>query len=82
VREVEERRLLRGSIECGKERQGEGAPREVQGARGARAELGWAVSGWAELGRTAGQNPVARTTTDRNPIHETKSETGLSNTLD
>jgi hypothetical protein len=51
---------------------------EGQGARGAgqgRAELGQ-----ARLGRTAGQNPVARTTTDRNPIRETKSKTRLSNT--
>jgi hypothetical protein len=34
------------------------------------------------LGRTAGQNPVARTTIDRNPIRETKYETRLSNTRD
>jgi hypothetical protein len=38
--------------------------------------------GQAGLGRTAGQNPVARTTTDRNPIRETKYETRLSNTSD
>jgi hypothetical protein len=36
----------------------------------------------AGLGRTAGQNPVARTMTDRNPIRETKYETRLSNTRD
>jgi hypothetical protein len=45
---------------------------EGTGARGARAETG--------LGRTAGKNPVARTTTDRNSIREAKSETKLSNT--
>jgi hypothetical protein len=68
--------------------------REGQDARGARAKAGpsWARPGqagpdrvglgWAGLGRTVGQNPVARTTTDRNPIRETKSETRLSNTLD
>jgi hypothetical protein len=42
----------------------------------------WARPGWAGLGRTTGQNLVARTTTDRNSIHEAKSETRLSNTRD
>jgi hypothetical protein len=60
---------------------------EGTGARGARAELGragpgWAGSGRAGLGRTAVQNPVARTTTDRNSIREAKSETKLSNAHD
>jgi hypothetical protein len=52
---------------------------EGQDARGARAKVGpsWAGLGRAGLGRTAGQNPVARTTTDQNPIPETKSETRL-----
>jgi hypothetical protein len=52
------------------------------GARGARAELGWAGLGRAGLGRTAGQNPVARTTIDLNSIREAKSETKLSNARD
>jgi hypothetical protein len=52
---------------------------EGQGARGAWAKVG---PSWAGLGHTTGQNPVARTTTDRNPIRETKSETRLSNTHD
>jgi hypothetical protein len=44
-----------------RKRPGEGrAHGEGMGARGARAEMGW-----ARLGRTAGQNPMARTTTDR-----------------
>jgi hypothetical protein len=33
--------------------------------------------GRAGLGRTAGQNHAARTTTDRNPIREKKTETRL-----
>jgi hypothetical protein len=45
------------------------------GARGPRPNR-------AGLGRTAGQNLMARTTTDRNPIRETKFETRLSNTRD
>ena len=52
------------------------------GRQGVRAELGRVGLGWAGLGRTAGQNPVARTTTDRNSIREAKSETRLSNTRD
>jgi hypothetical protein len=42
---------------------------EGQGAKGARAKAGpsWAWPGRARLGHTVGQNPVARTTTDRNP---------------
>jgi hypothetical protein len=57
---------------------------EGQGAWGARAKVGpsWAGPGRAGLGRTTGQNPVARTSTDRNPIRETKSKTRLSNTRD
>jgi hypothetical protein len=43
---------------------------------------GRAGPGRAGLGRTAGQNPVARTTTDRESIHEAKSETELSNAHD
>jgi hypothetical protein len=42
----------------------------------------WAELGRAGLGRTAGQNLVARTTTDQNAIREIKSETRLSNTRD
>jgi hypothetical protein len=49
--------------------------------RGARGPS-WAGLGRAGLGRTAGQNSVARTTTDRNSIREAKSETRLSNTRD
>jgi hypothetical protein len=37
------------------------------GAGGARAG-----AGWAGLGRVAGQKPTTRTTTDRNPIRETR----------
>jgi hypothetical protein len=67
--------------------QGSGAHGEGTGTRGAHAELGWAGSSWTRLGRaglsrTAGQNPVARTTTDWNSIREAKSETRLSNTRD
>jgi hypothetical protein len=59
-----------------RKRPGEGgAPGEGTGARGARGA-------WAELGHTTGQNPVARTTTDRNSIRKAKSETKLSNTHD
>jgi hypothetical protein len=50
-------------------------------APGARGPS-WAGPGRAGLGHTAGQNPVARTTTDRNSIREAKSETRLSNTRD
>jgi hypothetical protein len=46
-------------------REGAHAHGERQGARGARAKVG---SSWAGLGHIAGQNPAARTTTDRNPI--------------
>jgi hypothetical protein len=45
---------------------------EGSGAGGARAE-----AGQARLGRTAVQNPATRTTTDRNPIREMKTETRL-----
>jgi hypothetical protein len=50
-------------------------------ALGARGPS-WATLGRAGLGRTAGQNPVARTTTDRNSIREAKSEMELSNARD
>jgi hypothetical protein len=43
---------------------------------------GRAGQGQAGQGRTVGQNPVAHITIDRNPIHETKYETRLSNTRD
>jgi hypothetical protein len=61
--------------------------RETRGGHGrqgraGRAGPGWAGSGQAGLGRTAGQNPVARTTTDRKSIREAKSQTELSNTHD
>jgi hypothetical protein len=48
-----------------------------RGRKGVRAELGR-----AGLGRTAGQNPVARTTTYRKSIREAKSKTELSNACD
>jgi hypothetical protein len=38
--------------------------------------------GWAGLGSTAGQIPVARTTTNQNSIREAKSKSRLSNTRD
>jgi hypothetical protein len=66
-----------GELNEGKRPGERGAHGEGTGARGARAELGR-----AGLGRTAGQNPVALTTTDRNSIHEAKSETRPSNTRD
>jgi hypothetical protein len=68
-----------------RETRGGGAHGEGTGARGVRAELGWAGSGWAMLGWARphrGSKPVARTTTDRNSIREAKSETRLSNTRD
>jgi hypothetical protein len=49
-----------------------------QGARGPS----WAGLGWTGSGRTTGQNPVARTTTDRKSIREAKSETELNNARD
>jgi hypothetical protein len=57
-------------------------PGEGGAAWGGAGRQGRAGQGRAELGRTAGQNPVARITTDRNPIREMKSETRLSNTRD
>jgi hypothetical protein len=49
-----------------REARGEGrAHGEGQGARGARSK---AELGRTGLGRTAGQKPTTRTTTDRNPI--------------
>jgi hypothetical protein len=56
---------------------------QAPGARGPSwAWTGWAGLGRARLGCTAGLNPMARTTTDRNLIREAKSETRLSNTRD
>jgi hypothetical protein len=57
---------------------------EGTGARGAPGRAGpdRARLGRAGLGRTAGQNPMAHTTTDRNSIREAKSETRLSNARD
>jgi hypothetical protein len=52
------------------------------GAHGEQGRAGRAGSGRIGLGRTVGQNPVARTTTDRKSIREAKSETKLSNTRD
>jgi hypothetical protein len=69
-----------GELNEGK-RPGEGARIERGRALGARGPS-WAALGWAGLGHTAGQNPVARTTTDQNSIREAKSETRLSNTRD
>jgi hypothetical protein len=43
---------------------------------------GRARPGWAGLGHTAGRNPMARTTTDRNQIRKTKYEMRLRNTRD
>jgi hypothetical protein len=55
-----------------RQREREGGPWGEAGAPGAcgqgRARLGRAGPGWAGSGRVAGQNPTARTTTDRNPI--------------
>jgi hypothetical protein len=56
--------------------------RERDQGRGGCAHGGGAGARGPGLGCTAGQNPVARTTTDRNPIRETKYKTGLSNTRD
>jgi hypothetical protein len=83
-RDGREREVTAREKSNGRKRPGEGVR---MGARGARAELGHARSGWAGsgragLGRTAGQNPVERTTTDRNSIREAKSETELSNARD
>jgi hypothetical protein len=43
------------------------------GGAGARGP-GWAGRGWVA---SRGQKPTTRTTTDRNPIHEMKTETRL-----
>jgi hypothetical protein len=56
--------------------------RPGEGARRGVGALGACGQSWARLGRTVGQNPVAHTTTERNPIREAKSETKLSNTRD
>jgi hypothetical protein len=60
--------------------------REKNRAPGARgpscAGPGQAGRGGGGLGRTAGQNHVARTTTDRNLIRKAKSEMRLRNTRD
>jgi hypothetical protein len=55
----------------GRGRMGEGQGRQ-----------GHVGQGRAGLGRTAGRNPVVRTTTDQNQIRETKYEMRLSNTRD
>jgi hypothetical protein len=60
--------------------QGRGRAHGEQGEPGARGPS-WAGPGWAGLGHTAGQNPVARATTEWNPIRKAESETKLSNTL-
>jgi hypothetical protein len=52
------------------------------GSRGRQGRAGQAGPGRAGLGRTVGQNPVTRTTTDRKSIREAKSKTELSNTRD
>jgi hypothetical protein len=44
-----------------------GGPRGARGPRVGQAGPGRARLGCAGLGCTAGQNPAARTTTDRNP---------------
>jgi hypothetical protein len=69
-----------GELNEGK-RSGEGAHIGRGRAPGAHGPS-WAGPGRDGLGRTVGQNPVAHTTTDRNSIHEAKSETRLSNTRD
>jgi hypothetical protein len=74
-------RLLRERNQM-KERDQGSKGRQGRQGRAGRAGLGRAGLGWAGLGRTAGQNPVARTTTERNPIREAKSETKLSNARD
>jgi hypothetical protein len=61
--------------------QGRGGARAWGGVR-RQGRAGRAGPGRTRLGRTVGQNPVARTTTDRNLIREAKSETRLSNTRD
>jgi hypothetical protein len=69
---------------------GPGARMGSRGCQGhaGRAGPGWAGLGqvglgtWAGLGCTTGQNPVARTTTDRKSFREAKSETKLSNARD
>jgi hypothetical protein len=80
--------LCAGELNEGKETRGRGRDMgrgRAPGARGPRPGRAWPGRvglGRAGLGRTVGQNPVARTTTDRNPIRETKSETRLSSTHD
>jgi hypothetical protein len=49
---------------------------------GGHGRQGRAEPGRARLGRTMGQNPVARTTTDRKSIREAKSKMELSNARD
>jgi hypothetical protein len=72
---VEERKLLRGKNQMKERERREGRMGEGQGA-GARGPE-QAGLGRAGLGCTTGQNPTARTTTDRNPIREMKTETRL-----
>jgi hypothetical protein len=65
----ERERLMRGRNQM--REKGPGARMRSRGARGARAELGRVRLGWA-ITRTAGQNPMARTTIDRKSIREAK----------
>jgi hypothetical protein len=78
---LRERNQMKERDQGSKGRQGSKGCQGRQGRAG-RAGLGRAGLGWARLGRTVGQNPVARTTTERNPIREAKSETKLSNARD
>jgi hypothetical protein len=70
---------LRGRIELREKTRGEGG---AWGGHGRQGRAGRAGPSRAGLGHTAGQNPVALTTTDRNSIREAKSKTRLSNTRD
>jgi hypothetical protein len=82
---VGERGCCAGELNEGKRDKGRARMGRARapGARGPSwAGPGWAGSGQAGLGRTAGQNPVAHTTTDRKSIREAKSETELSNAHD
>jgi hypothetical protein len=71
-----------GEIKLEKETRGAHmGSRGCQGRAG-RAGPGRVGLGWVGLGRTTGQNPMARTTTDWKTIREAKSETELSNARD
>jgi hypothetical protein len=60
----------------------QGARMGSRGHQGRAGRAGPAGLGWAGLGRTTGQNSMARTTTDWKTIREAKSETELSNARD